>query len=123
MSALWAADGPTRLMFDHDEQIESLLRRFRPVGASPNLRERIVTCEILFPRVAWAAAAMWLLISALWFESWWLDHRTAELLASKPVIAGPASDAVALLGGGRSAERYVLKALSNHGQIQLDSGG
>jgi hypothetical protein len=67
-----------------DGELEDLLRRFRPIGAPPSLRDRVIVSRI----VAWLPAAASVLLAALFYflastEHVWIDAR----LPNVPPIA------------------------------------
>ena len=71
-----------------DSTVENRLRRYRPVGPPPRLRERIVATARIRRIWPWASAAAALLVSALTFHV-----ASGYTVATADVTRGPAAAA------------------------------
>lgn len=104
-------------MQEDDEEVESLLRRFRPVGPSDELRQRIVglplsTMGSMLRLWRFAAAAMIGLAALLVADAQRIARDSARIATAAPAWTHQAETAVAILGGGEDARRYVAVTLA-----------
>jgi hypothetical protein len=101
-------------MREGDEQIEGLLRRYRPSGPGSHLRDHALAHGgRRLGRVGpWLAAAAWVLCSGLWIASMRLEAQTAALVLAPRPFTLEAHHTVNLVGGGPRAERYIQLAIS-----------
>jgi len=106
-----------------DSDIEDLVRRYRPIGPSAQLRERILATGPIQRIWPWASAAAVLLVSALTFRV-----AAGHKVASADVRVGPA-DAVriadeltGMLGGGADA-RELAEFILIEQQLRREAPG
>jgi len=98
-------------MTDHQDDIEALLRNYRPIGPPADLKHRIVHrgSRSVWP---WAVAAALLLVSIVGVQA--ASSRTIERLRAADRDAVPAiEDLAASLGGDDAAHLLAATVVAN----------
>ena len=115
----------SKVMSDSGEEIESFLRRYRPVGPRGELRGRALAATPVIvhesrPLRLWryAASAMVVLSAGLMIESARLAHLSSRHAASQPTRSFDPERALAILGADEATRKYFELAMSLEAQNQ-----
>ncbi len=92
-----------------DSEVDKLLRRYRPIGPPPQLRERIFATAPVRRIWPWASAAAALLVSVLTFHAGSGYEVATAGVTLEPAVATRVSDDLTDMLGGDVAARELAE--------------